>query len=216
MLRFPISFALAIPMTAALFLLLHALISMRGEAGEGTQVVKIEFSRLRPELDAVEPRKYEKPERESRPEKPPPPGLLAAKNLDPDETMADLLANVDPGIDLGGAPVLGGGGGGGGGGGSKRDPAAERDALPLVRVDPEYPERARQQGLGGYVIVEFTVSPAGTVKDPRVIEAEPRLVFEESVLRAVRRWRYNPKVENGVAVARLVQTRLTFKPPGSR
>ena len=66
------------------------------------------------------------------------------------------------------------------------------------------------------MIVEFTVSPAGTVKDPRVIEAQPRLVFEDSVLRAVRRWRYDPKIENGVAVARVVQTRLTFKPPGAR
>ena len=70
-----------------------------------------------------------------------------------------------------------------------------------------------QQGVGGYVDVEFTVSSAGTVKDARVIGAEPRSVFEEAALRAVRRWRYNPKIENGVAVERLgVQTRFRFDP----
>lgn len=217
MLRFPISMALAIPLTAALFLFLHFLISRRGELGETQQAIKIEFSRLRRDDSPVEPRKHPKPKQETPTQKPPPPGMSAAKNLDPEQTMAELVANVNPGIDLGGATVLGGGGGGGGGGSGGSDGSGERDALPLVRVDPEYPPRAQQQGIDGWVVVEFTISPAGTVRDLRVIDAQPKLVFEDAVLSAVRRWRYSPKIENGVAVARVgVQTRLTFKADGRR
>jgi protein TonB len=86
-----------------------------------------------------------------------------------------------------------------------------------VRVDPDYPPRARQQGIEGWVVVEFTISPAGTVKDPRVLEAQPPSVFEQAALNAIRRWRYNPRVENGVAVAREgAQVRLRFELPRGR
>src|SRR5262245_14940362 len=215
MLRFPISLAFALPATALLFLLMHALISVRGEIGEAQSTVKIEFSRLRRE-SPVEPKKRAKPEREAPAQKPPPPGMATAKSLDPNETMAELVANIDPGIDLGGATVLGGGGGGGGGGG-RHAASEERDVLPLVRVDPEYPPRAKQQGIEGWVEVEFTISAAGTVKDAKVLAAEPPSVFEQAAINAIRRWRYNPKLENGVAVARAgVQVRLRFELPRGR
>jgi protein TonB len=189
---------------------MHALIGVRGEVGASERAVKIEFSRLQRE-SPVEPRKRAKPEREAPKPRQAPPGLTVAKTLDPDEAVAELLPVMSPGLELGDATSLGGGGGGGGGG-AQGDGTGDRDVLPLVRIDPEYPPRAQQQGLEGYVIVEFTISPAGTVKDLRVIESQPAHVFDQAVLNAVRRWRYNPKVENGVAVARPgVQTRLSFR-----
>jgi protein TonB len=84
--------------------------------------------------------------------------------------------------------------------------------VPLVRVDPQYPPKAKQRRIEGWVDIEFTIGPAGTVENPKVIGASPRAVFEESALRAVRRWRYNPKIENGVAVARPgIRVRLRFE-----
>jgi protein TonB len=66
------------------------------------------------------------------------------------------------------------------------------------------------------VDIEFTIGPAGTVENPKVIGANPRGVFERSALRAVRRWRYNPKIEDGVAVKRHgVRVRLRFELEGS-
>ena len=50
---------------------------------------------------------------------------------------------------------LGPGGGGQGGDGSP---------VPLVRVNPQYPARAMQRGVEGWVQLRFTVSAAGTVK----------------------------------------------------
>ena len=89
--------------------------------------------------------------------------------------------------------------------------------MPLVRVDPEYPPRAKQQGIEGWVELEFTISPAGTVQDAVVIGSNPAYVFDRAALRAVRKWRYNPKIEGGVAVARKgVQVRLRFEIPRER
>jgi protein TonB len=40
----------------------------------------------------------------------------------------------------------------------------------------------------------------------------PKNIFDDAALKAIARWRYNPKVENGVAVERVgVQTRIVFQ-----
>ena len=86
------------------------------------------------------------------------------------------------------------------------------DIIPLVRVNPQYPMRAAQRGIEGWVEVEFTITPAGTVSDPVVIGAKPKGMFNRAALRAIRKWKYNPRMENGVAVERPgVKVRLTFE-----
>jgi protein TonB len=91
----------------------------------------------------------------------------------------------------------------------------DRDVVPLVRVDPQYPPQARQRRIEGWVDIEFTIGPAGTVESPKVIGAQPPTVFEQAALRAVRRWRYNAKMVDGVAVARHgVQVRIRFELAG--
>jgi protein TonB len=89
---------------------------------------------------------------------------------------------------------------------------SDRDVIPLVRIEPEYPNRAANRGIEGWVLVQFTITPAGTVKDARVVNATPKGYFEEAALKAIARWRYNPKVEGGVAVERRgIQVVLDFQ-----
>ena len=65
--------------------------------------------------------------------------------------------------------------------------------------------------------LEFTISTVGTVQDVVVIGSKPPFVFDRAALRAVRKWRYSPKTEGGVAVARSgVQVRLRFEIPRGR
>jgi TonB family protein len=80
----------------------------------------------------------------------------------------------------------------------------------LIAGVPEYPETARARGLRGYVEVEFTVTPAGTVESPRVVAAEPRNVFDAAALGAVARRRYPADAEREPQV---VKERLDFAPP---
>jgi len=62
------------------------------------------------------------------------------------------------------------------------------------------------------VAVEFTISKTGTVKNPRVIGNYPNSVFDREALKAIRKWKYNPKIENGEPVERPgVKVRLTFE-----
>ena len=68
------------------------------------------------------------------------------------------------------------------------------------------------RGLEGWVQVQFTITPTGTVEEAVVVNAEPKNIFDDAALKAIARWRYNPKVEGGVAVERVgVQTIIRFQ-----
>jgi protein TonB len=183
----------------ALFWVMQALVGVRGELREAGGKIAVDFVRLRrdnaPDLKKREPPKRTKPE-----QAPPPPQMNMAKAMNPSEAVGEIIPIVDTGMELEKATTLGGGAG------------SDRDVVPLVRVDPEYPPRAKQQGVEGYVDLEFTITPVGTVEDPVVIGSSPALVFDRAAIQAVRKWRYNPKTENGVAIARKgVQVRLRFE-----
>jgi TonB family protein len=75
------------------------------------------------------------------------------------------------------------------------------DAIPLVRIAPDYPPEAAQQGLEGHVVLEFTITAEGTTKDISVVESSAP-IFEEPAITAVRRWRYSPRVIDGAGVER--------------
>ena len=88
---------------------------------------------------------------------------------------------------------------------------AEGDYLPIVRVAPVYPARALSRGLEGYVDMSFTVTTTGTVKDPIVVFSTSSL-FERAAIRAVLKFKYKPRVVDGVPVdVPGVKTRITFK-----
>ncbi len=73
------------------------------------------------------------------------------------------------------------------------------DYLPLVRVQPQYPRRAQQRGIEGYVIVELTVNEDGTVPPDSiiVIEEDPKGYFGRAAKKAAEKFKYKPKVVNG-------------------
>lgn len=76
----------------------------------------------------------------------------------------------------------------------------EGEYLPLVKIAPFYPQYAVAQGLEGHVIVEFTVTTRGTVRDVVVIEAEPKGVFEKSAIDAALKFKYRPRVVGGAPI----------------
>jgi protein TonB len=199
--RLPIAVGLACIVTFGLFWAMQALIGMSGELKEGRATGSIEFVRLKRD-STPEEKKREPPRREKPEQQPPPPEMDIAKNINPSEAVGEILPMADTAVELEKASSLGAGGG-------------DRDVVPLVRVDPQYPPQAKQRRIEGWVDIEFTIGPAGTVENPKVIGANPPTVFEQAALRAVRRWRYNAKMVDGVAVARHgVQVRIRFKLAG--
>ena len=64
-------------------------------------------------------------------------------------------------------------------------------------IAPNYPASAISREIEGYAIVEFSVSASGAVFDARVVESEPGTIFDSASLKAIQRFKYYPKKENG-------------------
>jgi protein TonB len=158
----------------------------------------VDFVRLKREPQ-VEPKKREVPKRR-RPEKEPPPPEMQLSEVEGPGKLEIAAAPPDLSLDL----DLGSGPGTGGQGG-------DTDPIPVVRVSPQYPARAMQRGIEGWVQLEFTVTAAGTVKDINVQQAEPPNYFEQAAMNAVRKYKYKPRLIDGQPVeTRGVRIILSF------
>ena len=83
--------------------------------------------------------------------------------------------------------------------------------LVLVKsVQPDYPLKARQDSIEGWVELEFTVAESGLVKDPTVHAANPRGVFDRAAIDALLQWRYKPVLVDAKPVARRARIRIRF------
>ena len=78
-------------------------------------------------------------------------------------------------------------------------------------VPPVYPRDAERQKLSGWVDVEFTVAPDGSTQDLVVRGAEPQRTFDQAAIDAVKRWRFEPIMRDGVAVAQRAAVRIRFE-----
>jgi protein TonB len=88
----------------------------------------------------------------------------------------------------------------------------DRDVIPIVRIAPDYPARAARNGAEGWVQIRFNVTTSGTVRDAVVVASEPAGEFEDAALKSIARWRYNPRIDGGVAVERIgLETVIRFK-----
>lgn len=92
--------------------------------------------------------------------------------------------------------------------------SSSQQAMPLYRVDPNYPAKARKRRAEGFVIIKFNIDPQGKPIDLEVIDANPKRLFEQEALKALKQWRYQPKLEFGKAVVQHGQTvKLEFRQP---
>ena len=210
--RYLVALLLSGVLTAGLFGALRVLINVRTEAEATTAISTIEFVRLRREVE-IEEKQREKPERAKPEQAPLTPTLSVAK-----EEGIDLGLDVEA-LAAGLGAEFGSAGGGGGDGTGKGGLAfsaglSDRDPLPLVRVEPQYPQQARQRKLEGWVQVRFTISTAGSVRDAAVVKSSDS-VFERSAIQAVNKWKYQPQMQEGKATeAPDQQVVLRFKMEG--
>jgi protein TonB len=88
--------------------------------------------------------------------------------------------------------------------------SVDEPPLPVHRVAPKYPEKARRKGITGNVTISLLVSNTGAVKDTRIVNSQPAGVFEESAINAVRQWRFQPAIYKGAPVAIRVTLPMSF------
>lgn len=81
----------------------------------------------------------------------------------------------------------------------------------VSRTFPELPPEAKFKKISGTVVLQLTISPLGQVQDARVISGHPLLA--QTAVNAVRRWRYQPFIRNGVPVEATIEAVVQFLPP---
>jgi TonB family protein len=93
-------------------------------------------------------------------------------------------------------------------------PPAPVDVVPakiVKRVMPLAPSGISRKTTG-YVVLSYNIGTNGRVTDIEILDSQPQGVFDDSAREAVRRWVYEPRKENGVAVASPGKARLVFDP----
>ena len=68
-------------------------------------------------------------------------------------------------------------------------------ALLTERVEPVYPPLARQTRRSGHVELHAIISEDGRIESLEMVSGD--VLFEQSAMDAVRRWRYRPTILNG-------------------
>ncbi len=185
-----------------LFLAVAAMVHRDGGAlGTPEGLREVSFVRLAPEPPPPPPEELppEPPPPPVEPPPPPPPDLpQAAADLG---GLAVTLPTPHLHPDLGAGPDL-----------SALKMGETREVVAVATPRPAYPVRAQRMGLSGRVVVEFTVTEEGRVRDPRIVSAEPPGVFDRAVLRGVHRWRFKPRIEQGRPVAVRIRQTVVFTP----
>ncbi|MCH2347383.1 MAG: TonB family protein [Pseudomonadales bacterium] len=185
--RWAISMGIAAGVTLGLFFFMSVLIATGETLSERLSVVKIVDATM-PDIELEVIEEIDKPEpieelTEEQPE-------LQEKqiNLDagPSLNIARMSIDIDTGLQLSNASIN----------------ATDGDYLPLVAIAPQYPTRAAQRGIEGWCLVSFTVNGLGSVEEETitVVDAEPPQIFNRSSVRAAARFKFQPRVEDGIGV----------------
>ena len=185
--RWAVSMGIAGGVTLGLFFFMSVLIATGETLSERVSVVKVVDATM-PDIELEVIEEIDKPEpieelTEEQPE-------LQEKqiNLDagPSLNIERATIDIDTGLQLTNASIN----------------ATDGDYLPLVAIAPQYPTRAAQRGIEGWCLVSFTVNGLGNVEEETitVVDAEPPQIFNRSSVRAAARFKFQPRVEDGIGV----------------
>lgn len=200
--RYLIALALAVVTTFAILWGMQALIAGGNDAlTEAPKGNVLDFIRLKKE-ETVQ-KKERKPKKPPKPQDPPPPmdqPQMQQSNPNSDAVSTSFDADIQADTGLTGGLSLESGDG---------------DYLPIVKVAPVYPRRAQSRGIEGFVIVEFTVTKNGSVRDPFVVEAQPQGIFDRAAMDAALKFKYKPRVVDGQPMeVSGVQNKISFEIDG--
>jgi len=194
-LRFPTIVIVAMLVNALMFGVIQYMVINRDlRLGDTTNFDIANFIRMQEQSREVrsrrDPKAPEKPDMEAQQDIS---RLVSATKGGGVGGLAVNLPSIDIDVDVGGGVQI------------------ARELTPLVRVPPEYPERARISMVQGEVLLRFTVTETGSVADPEVMRSDPPGYFDRAAIRAVLRWKYQPQLVDGRPVSVITYTRIVFK-----
>lgn len=190
-------FCVAMLVTLCLFLFMQSLISTDSEMLEPVELAAVvELYREPPKPDkTVEPESEPEPITETNPEpnmdtitKTPAEPTASVDQMMPSVDMGSLSINVGANEGQWSLPVssstselLDGG----------KDSKGYVEVVPYTTRRANIPLLAWQNKLNGWVLVVFSITTSGHTSNIRILDANPKGIFEESVQKAVSFWRYD-------------------------
>jgi protein TonB len=203
-LRLPVAALAAAVVTCGLFLLMSGLVSS-GERwrGERDAAPRLYFGKVEITEDVVPRSRRQPPPPPPAVDPPPRPQLQPSRMAQPARDLPrlelpELALPPVPGDGLWLEPFQPAG----------QD--AEGDVVPVLVIRPVYPREAAIAGIEGWVRIEFTITAAGSVEDPQVVDAQPPRVFNREAVRALLKWKFKPRVVDGIAVERRATQVIDF------
>ncbi len=179
-----VAIVFGVVITFSLFYLMQALIAAgvgEPETRTAIRIADITIPEMEIEVTRIEPKPEEPDEIEEVPDLPD----LEVQAMDMGADGGLDIARVDVNLDLDANVNIG---------------INDTEMLPIVTVQPQYPNRALSRGTEGWCQVMFTVTETGTVIDPVVVDSDPPDVFDNASIRAVQRFKFNPRVVDGTPV----------------
>jgi protein TonB len=192
--RYGVSVAIGVVVTFGLLFIMQALIaSGRGALTDDSRHRIVDMVRV--ERENLIETKQQKPEKPPEPERQPDmPNNRTTDNFNNSLAVSMSSPTLNSGMQIAGVGFG----------------VSDGEYLPIVKVQPIYPARAAQRGLEGYVIVEFTVTRTGTVRDISVVESSSTL-FDRAAMDAAAKFKYKPRVIDGEPVeVPGVRNKITF------
>lgn len=86
------------------------------------------------------------------------------------------------------------------------------DSKPRVvsRTPMNYPRSALKKRINGYVLINLLINESGDIEAAKVLDAEPKGVFEAEALRGIQTWRFAPARYQGKPVKVWAKQRVRF------
>ena len=106
----------------------------------------------------------------------------------------------------------------GSGQGDEEAPAPRGPSRAAVLREPPplehfYPRRAERRRINGTTSLRLRIDRTGRVTEARVLESKPSGIFDQAAVRAARRMRYDPALQNGRPVPATVVLKFIWKVP---
>jgi len=195
LIRWLVGIPAAALVTIGLFVFMTVIIAGEFEAKEKSAAANFEIN---PTVEDIKVTKRETKVKQVRKvvTPPPPPQIERQQASKPTEAIASLEGAIPdfeaPKIDRQNFKIA----------------VSDRDAQPLVRIPGQMPPKAEKSG---HCLMRFDVSPEGSPFNVDAYYCSSR-VFERSSVKATTKFKYNPKIVDGRAVAmRGVETKITYR-----
>lgn len=208
--RFLLSFAAALGVSYLLFVLMQYMITRESGAPKGVKEYQmVDFIRMDRNLELKQKERKNKPlpKPKTMPDIPKPtasrPQAPKPDNIQMAMPAMKMPLSLSKNFSLGDAGFSGMGNG-----------LFEGNVIPLVRVPPRYPIRAKKLHLEGYVKLAFIIDEAGLVESVEVLESQPKGIFDKAAINAIKRWKFKAKIENGKPLKQKASQVIEFKLDG--